>query len=156
MLPIHAVPQSVLAFLALDRPTNGLVLAETDAVISHLRARQNELWTQSQDILARCEAENHRELTDEERIQLDELDAEFERKKGEIERRERVIAQGTLMQAPAAARVCPILSMAKIPRPVRRRRRRHSIHRSVPRSSRSRGAPLAMVGFALLVILPRA
>ena len=35
MLPIMpAVPPSVLAFLALDRPTNGLVLAETDAVIS--------------------------------------------------------------------------------------------------------------------------
>ena len=105
MLPIiPAVPPSVLAFLALDRPINARVLAETDSVISHLRGRQNELWTQSQDILARCEAENHRELTDEERTQLDELDGEFERKKGEIERRERVIAQGTLMQAPNGGR----------------------------------------------------
>jgi HK97 family phage major capsid protein len=108
MLPIlPSVPASVLALLDIKHPSNFRVLAETDSVIEHLRARQNELWTQSQDILARAEAENHRELTDEERGQLDDLDAEFERKKGEVNRREKVLAQGVLMQAPTGRRTLP-------------------------------------------------
>ena len=110
-----------------------------------------------QDILARCEAENHRELTDEERAQLDELDAEFERKKGEIERRERVIAQGALMQAPTGGRKsCPIRSMARSPRTGRRLRRQRSILRSGRKSSRRRAARLAMVDSALSATSPRA
>lgn len=98
------VPLSVLAVLAAGAPALGFIVA--DATIDAHRRRQDELVTSQQNILAQSDAER-RELTVEERAQLDELAAEFERLDGEIARRERFASQQTRITAPQPRAASP-------------------------------------------------
>lgn len=97
---VLCVPASVLAVLALGAPAFGAVFADgVDSVIEGHRARQVELTDAQNAILARADAET-RELTVEEGREIDELAAEFDRLRNEIDRRARVSAQSQLLEAP--------------------------------------------------------
>src|SRR5690242_19787411 len=91
------VPLSVLAVLAAGAPAQGMIFA--DVTIEGYRNRQQELVTAQTDIVARAEAEK-RELTVEEKKQLDDAASEFDRLEGDIERRERLSAQSQRLSAP--------------------------------------------------------
>lgn len=98
------VPLSVLAVLAAGAPVLGMIFA--DATIAAHRARQDELVTSQQNIIAQADAEK-RELTVEEKTQLDELSAEYERLDGEIERRERFANQQQRITTPQPRATAP-------------------------------------------------
>lgn len=91
------VPASVIAVLTAGRPLNGTIFA--DLTIEAHRTRQSELLEQQQNIVAQADADR-RELSVEERGQLDTLSAEFERLEGEIVRRERLAAQQERLTTP--------------------------------------------------------
>jgi HK97 family phage major capsid protein len=97
------VPASVLAVLALGAPVNGFILAEAgvDTVIEAHRERQQALMESSSAILNRADAEK-RDLTDQERGEVDGLTSEFDGLEREIGIRERVALQNALLTAPKA------------------------------------------------------
>jgi HK97 family phage major capsid protein len=101
---LTVVPASVVAVLAMGAPVNGSIRA--DATIEQYRGRLQELVMSQSDIVARAEAEK-RELTVEEKKQLDDAAAEFERLEGEIERRERLIAQTQRLITPQPRQAAP-------------------------------------------------
>lgn len=93
------VPMSVLAILAAAGAAMSIEGIYAETTIESLRARQGELLDQQQNIVAQADAER-RELTTEERGQLDTLAAEFDRHEGEITRRERLNAQSSRLATP--------------------------------------------------------
>jgi HK97 family phage major capsid protein len=93
---VLCVPGSVLAVLALGVPGNAILFNDVDAVIEAHRTRQGELADAQATIVATADAES-RELSVEEGQQLDELAAEFDRLGNEIDRRERLINQTSLL-----------------------------------------------------------
>jgi TolA-binding protein len=98
-----SVPLSVLAVLALGAPSFGVVFNDppnVDAIIETARARQTEIMNSSNTILATAEAENHRDLTTEERTEVDNLAAEFDRLEDDIKRREGIAARNALLTTP--------------------------------------------------------
>lgn len=95
------VPGSVLALLGQKRPDCGVIANEVDFIIENFQQRQQELLDAQTTIIAQADEEK-RELTVEEGRQLDELAAEFDRLKNEIERRQRAMAQAALLAAPRA------------------------------------------------------
>lgn len=101
MVAAHAsaVPHSVNAVLGISSSVRGLVFADLDTVIAAHRNRQGELVESQNAILAAADAES-RELTAEEQNNVDNLSAEFERLGGEIDRRERALAQAALLSGP--------------------------------------------------------
>lgn len=94
------VPGSVMAILAAGAPAFGMVFNDLDTVIQAHRDRQQELADAQGDILARADTDS-RELTTEERTELDELANEFDRLEGEITRRERALNQAASLTLPA-------------------------------------------------------
>jgi HK97 family phage major capsid protein len=94
------VPASVVALLALRIPENMFLFAE-DAVVAANRQRQMELMDSSTSILARAEAES-RDLTSQERNEVEGLTNEFDELEAQIALRERVSAQNAVLSAPRA------------------------------------------------------
>jgi len=86
------VPDSVLAVLAVGAPLNAVMLNEDDPVIRGYRDRQDQLLVASQSILDLATAEK-RELTREEKTEVDQNSADFERLEGEITSRAKIAAQ---------------------------------------------------------------
>lgn len=107
MLKHTSVPASVLAVLALGAPANCIIRADAvDAVIEAARSRQIELLDSSTAILNRAEAES-RELTADERREVDGLTSEFDTLEEDITRRERVAQQNALLNAPRGRQTDP-------------------------------------------------
>lgn len=77
-----------------------------DTMIETLRARQDELLEQSQTIVATATSEK-RDMSVEEGQQVDGLTAEFERVGLEIGRREKIMAQEELLNAPRGRKTDP-------------------------------------------------
>jgi HK97 family phage major capsid protein len=97
------VPGSVLAVLAIGALFKDfLVFNEppVDAIIEAHRARQNEIMNTSNTILATADADNHRDLTVEERQQVDALGVEFDTLEEDIKRREGIAARNALLTTP--------------------------------------------------------
>lgn len=99
MNTLRSVPASVLAVLAAGAQANSFIRAEDDAVIRGWRERQDQILAASQSILDRADAEK-RELTKEEKAEVDQNSLEFESLSGQIETRKRVQAHAALMTAP--------------------------------------------------------
>lgn len=93
------VPDSVLAVLALGAPVNAVIFAEEDLVIRDYRDRQDQLVAASTSILDLATAEK-RELTREEKAEVDQNSADFDRLEGEITSRVRIAAQAAMLSAP--------------------------------------------------------
>lgn len=93
------VPDSVLAVLAIGAPLNAVLLNEDDPVIRGYRDRQDQLLVASQSILDLATAEK-RELTREEKTEVDQNSADFERLEGEITSRAKIAAQAAMLAAP--------------------------------------------------------
>jgi len=87
-----------MALLALGAPAHAIISNDFDGTIQAHRDRQSELVDAQTTIVATADAES-RELTVEERTQLDELAAEFDRIEGEIDRRTRAQAQFDALNA---------------------------------------------------------
>jgi HK97 family phage major capsid protein len=100
------VPASVVALLVLGAPANAIFLNDVDVTIQAHRDRQSELVEAQTTIVATADAES-RELTVEEKTQLDELSAEFERLDGEIDRRTRAQAQFDSLNASRGRQAAP-------------------------------------------------
>lgn len=101
------VPASVLAVLALGVPVHGYILADApDAVIAANRDRQQALMESSTAILNRAEGEK-RDLTDQERTEVEGLTAEFDGLEREITLRERVASQNAMLTAPRGRQTDP-------------------------------------------------
>lgn len=101
------VPASVLAVLALGAPVNGYFFADApDSAIDLARERQQALMESSTAILNRAEGEK-RDLTDQERKEVDGLTAEFDGLEAEIALRERVATQNALLTAPRGRQTDP-------------------------------------------------
>jgi len=93
------VPASVLAVLAMGAPLGAVILAQDDPVIHNFRDKQDQLLAASQSVLDRAAAES-RELTKEEKTEVDENQTDFERLEGEIQTRRRVAAHMEVLNAP--------------------------------------------------------
>jgi HK97 family phage major capsid protein len=101
------VPVSVLAVLATSAAVPGFIFADaTDAVIVAHRERQQALMESSNAILNRAEGET-RDLTDQERTEIDGLTAEFDGLEREIALRERVASQNALLTSPRGRQTDP-------------------------------------------------
>lgn len=101
------VPGSVLAVLAIGAPAYGFVFNEPpnhDAIIEQARARQGEIMDASNTVLATADAENHRDLTADERRQVDDFASEFDQLEEDIKRRQGLVARNALLNAPQARR----------------------------------------------------
>lgn len=105
IIRIIAVPASVVALLALGRPAFP-IYADGDPTIAAHRQRQAELLASNETIMAQADAER-RELTAEESTSIDNSSAEFDRLQGEIERRERVLAQQAALSASRGRAAAP-------------------------------------------------
>jgi HK97 family phage major capsid protein len=104
------VPGSVLAVLAIGALFKNLLVFNepaVDAIVEAHRARQTELMNSSNTILATAEADNHRDLTVEERRQVDELGAEFDQLEDDINRRMANAARNALLTTPRARQTDP-------------------------------------------------
>jgi hypothetical protein len=85
----------------------GFIFADaTDAVIVAHRERQQALMESSNAILNRAEGET-RDLTDQERTEIDGLTAEFDGLEREIALRERVNSQNALLTSPRGRQTDP-------------------------------------------------
>lgn len=93
------VPGSVMAVLAMGRPSFGFIFA--DGVVDNARDRQQQLLNSAEDIKARAEAEA-RDMTTNEVSEVSSLTAEFDALQAEIEAREAVSARNALLAAPRA------------------------------------------------------
>lgn len=94
------VPDSVLAVLALGAPVNAVIRNEDDPVIREYRDRQDQLLAASQSILDLATAEK-RELTREEKAEVDQNSGDFDRLEGEISSRVRIAAQAAMLARPS-------------------------------------------------------
>ena len=95
----HA-PASVLAVLASGAPEYAIaVFAHADAAVEMFRARQDELLGQCQGIVDAASTDK-RDMSVEERADVERLTAEFERVGQEIALRERVSAQAAQLEQP--------------------------------------------------------
>lgn len=101
-----SVPASVMALLALGAPAFAIVSNDADATIEAHRNRQAELVDAQTTIVATADAES-RELSVEEKKELDELSAEFDRLDGEIDRRTRATAQFEALNASRGRQAAP-------------------------------------------------
>jgi HK97 family phage major capsid protein len=111
MLPLHArsarVSASVAAMLASGALRNGAIFNRTeDPEIARLRDRQTELLTQQETIVAAADADR-REITVEERTQINALADESDRLEAECVQRQRVLDQAARLQAPQPRRSEP-------------------------------------------------
>lgn len=93
------VPLSVLAVLALGAPANAVIRNEDDPIIRGYRDRQDQLVASSQSILDLATSDK-RELTKEEKAEVDQNSADFDRLEGEITSRVRIAAQAAMLAAP--------------------------------------------------------
>lgn len=100
-----AVPCSVLAVLAIGAPNFGFMFNEpnnTDPIIEAHRTRQTEIMNMVNTFTATAEADNHRDLTNDESRQIDELSNEFDRLEADIVRRQGIAARNALLTTPRA------------------------------------------------------
>ncbi len=98
------VPVSVLALLSRGRDWFGLATA--DATIEVHRARQAELTTANEAILAAADAER-RDLTTEEQTTITNNAAEVDRLQAQVDLRERVTNQAGRLAAPRGRQTAP-------------------------------------------------
>lgn len=96
------VPASLLAVLATGAPLSGFIFndAVLDPQIDALRERQIKITDSQKAIYARMETENRADLTTEEKTEVDNLQAEFDKHEEDINRRQRLVDQQKVLGAP--------------------------------------------------------
>lgn len=97
----HA-PASVLALVALGSAALSGIFNRPDPVVAAHQARQGEIVEAQQAILARAEAENNRELTEAEQLEITNLASEFDDLERQVTLRQRVHAQAQVVNGGAA------------------------------------------------------